>query len=302
MIIVKNIAKEDKTMDFIKLKARAKINITLDVLRRREDGYHDLSMIMQTINLCDNIFIKKTENKNIELKSNLNWLPCDGRNLIYRAAEVLKTKYDIKDGIFIELKKNIPVAAGLAGGSTDCAAALVGIRNLFKLPVSNEELMAIGKELGADVPYCIMRGTALAEGIGEKLTQLPPFPNCYVLICKPPINVSTATVFGSLDLSRIEKHPDNDKVIELIKNKDLKGICENMCNVLENVTIANYPIVADIKKYMLDDGAIGSMMSGSGPTVFGFYEDYDTTLNALKHIRYKTKIKEIYVTTVYNNL
>lgn len=289
-------------MDFLKLKARAKINITLDVLGKREDGYHDLSMIMQTINLCDIIFIKKIEEDTIKLKSNLSWLPCDKRNLIYRAAEVMKTKYNIKEGIFIELTKNIPVAAGLAGGSTDCAATLVGIRNLFKLPVSNTELMAIGKELGADVPYCIMRGTALAEGIGEKLTPLPPFPNCHVLICKPPINVSTATVFGSLDLKKVEKHPDNNKVIKLIKNKDLKGICENMCNVLENVTIANYPIVADIKELMIENGAIGSMMSGSGPTVFGFYNNYETALNALKQIRYKTKIREIYVTTIYNNL
>lgn len=299
---VEKLKKEDKAMDFLKLKARAKINITLDVLRRREDGYHDLSMIMQTINLCDNIFIKKLNENKIELKSNLSWLPCDGRNLVYKAAETLKSKYNISDGIYIELTKNIPVAAGLAGGSTDCAAALVGIRNLFKLPVSNEDLMTIGKELGADVPYCIMRGTALAEGIGEKLTPLPSFPNCYVLICKPPINVSTATVFGSLDLNKIERHPNNEKVIELIKNKDLQGICDNMCNVLENVTIANYPIVADIKKYMLENGALGSMMSGSGPTVFGFYKDYATALNALKYIRYKTRIKEIYVTTIYNNL
>ncbi len=289
-------------MDYLKLKARAKINITLDVLGKREDGYHDLSMIMQTINLCDNIFIKKTDNNIIELKSNLSWLPCDGRNLIYKAADLLKTRYNIKNGIFIELTKNIPVAAGLAGGSTDCAATLVGIRNLFRLPISNDELMIIGKELGADVPYCIMRGTALAEGIGEKLTQLSPFPNCYVLICKPPINVSTPAVFGSLDLSKINKHPDNDKVAKLIKNKDLKGICDNMCNVLENVTVANYPIIEDIKKYMLEKDAVGSMMSGSGPTVFGFYEDYEKALNALKFIRYKTKIREIYITTIYNNL
>ncbi|MGN1318917.1 MAG: 4-(cytidine 5'-diphospho)-2-C-methyl-D-erythritol kinase [Lachnospirales bacterium] len=289
-------------MDFLKLNARAKINITLDVIRKREDGYHDLSMIMQTINLCDNIFIKKNDSGKISLTSNLSWMPCDSRNLIYQAADVLKKKYDIKDGIHIELTKNIPVAAGLAGGSTDCAATLIGIRNLFKLPISNKELMAIGKELGADVPYCILRGTALAEGIGEKLTPLPPFPNCYVLICKPPINVSTATVFGSLDLTKVKKHPDNKKMIELIENKDLKGICENMCNVLESVTIKNYPIVADIKKSMLENNAIGSMMSGSGPTVFGFYNDYDTALNALKELRHKFKIKEVFVTTIYNNI
>lgn len=289
-------------MDFIKLNARAKINITLDVLGKRDDGYHDLSMIMQTINLCDNVFIKKTNNENIELRSNLVWMPCDSRNLVYKAAEAIMKKYDIKQGVSIELTKNIPVAAGLAGGSSDCAATLVGMRSLFKLPINNDELMAIGKELGADVPYCIMRGTALAEGIGEKLTPLPPFPNCYVLVCKPPINVSTAAVFGSFDINKVDKRPDNNKMIELIKNKDLNGICQNMCNALESVTIANYPIVADIKKAMIDNKALGSMMSGSGPTVFGFYKDYGTALEALKEIRHSFKIKEVYVTTIYNNV
>ena len=160
--------------------------------------------------------------------------------------------------------------------------------------------MALGKTLGADVPYCILRGTALAEGIGEKLTQLPPFPNSIVLIAKPPINVSTAAVFGNFDLNNVKKHPDNKKIIELIKNKDLKGICDNMCNVLETVTVKNYPIIADIKKAMLEYDAIGSLMSGSGPTVFGFYENYDKALVALKNIRSKFRIKEIYITTIFN--
>lgn len=288
-------------MDFLKLNARAKINITLDVLGKRDDGYHELSMIMQTINLCDNVFIKKNNSGKIEMQCNLSWMPCDERNLVYQAADILKTRYDIKDGIFIDLTKNIPIAAGLAGGSSDCAATLVGIRNLFKLPISNEELMAIGKELGADVPYCIMRGTALAEGIGEKLTPLSPFPNCYVLICKPPINVSTATVFGQYDTNYSGKHPDNKLMIKLIEDNDLEGICQNMYNVLESVTIANYPIVDDIKKNMIENGALGSMMSGSGPTVFGFFKDYDTALNDLKNIRHQLKMKEIYVTTIYNH-
>lgn len=287
-------------MNEIKLNARGKINITLDVIRKREDGYHDLSMIMQTVNLCDNISIKATDTGIIEMTSNYSWLPCDERNLVYKAAAIMKEKYDIKEGISIHLDKNIPVAAGMAGGSSDCAATLVGIRNLFKINADNEELMAIGKTLGADVPYCILRGTALAEGIGEKLTQLPPFPNSTLLIAKPPINVSTAAVFGSFDLSKVDKHPDNEKMIELIKNKDLQGICDNMCNVLESVTVKNYPIIDTIKKAMINKGAIGSLMSGSGPTVFGFFENYDKALNALKYIRAKHHIKEIYITTVFN--
>lgn len=287
-------------MKQIKLNARGKINITLDVIRKREDGYHDLSMIMQTVNLCDNLSIKITNSGNIEMTSNYSWLPCDERNLVYKAAALMKEKYDIKEGISLHLDKNIPVAAGMAGGSSDCAATLIGIRNLLKINASDNELMALGKTLGADVPYCILRGTALAEGIGEKLTQLPPFPDTTLLIAKPPINVSTATVFGSLDLSKVDKHPDNKKMIELIKNKDLQGICDNMCNVLESVTVKNYPIIDTIKKAMIKNGAIGSLMSGSGPTVFGFFENYDMALNALKYIRSKHHIREIYITTVFN--
>ncbi len=287
-------------MKQIRLNARGKINITLDVIRKREDGYHDLSMIMQTVNLCDNIVISTTDTGNIEMTSNYSWLPCDERNLVYRAAALMKEKYNIKEGLKINLDKNIPVAAGMAGGSSDCAATLVGIRNMLKIKSSDKELMALGKTLGADVPYCILRGTALAEGIGEKLTQLPPFPDSILLIAKPPINVSTAAVFGSFDLSKVDKHPDNEKMIELIKNKDLQGICNNMCNVLESVTIKNYPIIDTLKKAMMDKGAMGALMSGSGPTVFGFFDNYDKALNALKFIRAKHHIKEIYITTVFN--
>ncbi len=287
-------------MKQIKLNARGKINITLDVLRKREDGYHDLSMIMQTVNLCDNISISTTDTGIIEMTSNYSWLPCDERNLVYRAAALMREKYNIKEGLKIHLYKNIPVAAGMAGGSSDCAATLVGIRNMLKIKASDDELMVLGKTLGADVPYCILRGTALAEGIGEKLTQLPPFPDSILLIAKPPINVSTAAVFGSFDLNNVDKHPDNEKMIELIKNKDLQGICDNMCNVLESVTVKNYPIIDTIKRAMMDKGAMGALMSGSGPTVFGFFENYDKALNALKFIRTKHHIKEIYITTVFN--
>ena len=287
-------------MKQIKLNARAKINITLDVIRKREDGYHDLSMIMQSINLCDNITIATNNSGKINMTSNYSWLPCDNRNLVYKAAELMKKTYNFKEGIDIHLTKNIPVAAGMAGGSSDCAATLVGIRNLLKIKASDNELMKLGKTLGADVPYCILRGTALAEGIGEKLTKLPPFPNTLILVAKPPINVSTATVFGKFDLNKVDKHPDNKKMIELIENGDLDGICQNMCNVLETVTANEYPIIKDLKVAMLENGAIGSLMSGSGPTVFGFYNDYDTALKALKLIRNKYHIKEIFITTTFN--
>lgn len=286
-------------MDYIKLRARAKINTALDVLRKRDDGYHDLRMVMQTVNICDTLFIKK-QHSGISLKSNLSWLPVDSRNLVYRAAQTLIERYNIPTGVYIELNKNIPVAAGLAGGSSDCATTLIGMRNLFRLPISNIELMSIGKELGADVPYCIMRGTALAEGIGEKLTPLPPFPNCFVLLAKPTINVSTATIFKSLDFNNITERPDIEQMIYYLENNDLTGICSTMCNVLETVTIPLYPIIADIKQSMLDKGAVGSMMSGSGPTVFGFFTEYEQGLEALKYIRKEFRTKDVFLTTVFN--
>lgn len=287
-------------MKYINLKARAKINTALDVLGKREDGYHELRMIMQTVNLCDNIFIKKIRENNIKLTCNLSWLPVDGRNLMYKAADLMRKRYNIESGIAMELTKTIPVAAGLAGGSSDCAAVIVGINRLFDLNIPFEEMLSIGKELGADVPYCIMRGTVLAEGIGEKLTKLSPFPDCFVLLCKPNINVSTATVFKSLELDSVTEHPDIEKMIADIEKGDIKAVADGMCNVLENVTIKNYPIIADIKTKMLDNGAIGSMMSGSGPTVFGFYESYEKGLIALKEIRHTFHVREVYLTTVFN--
>jgi 4-diphosphocytidyl-2-C-methyl-D-erythritol kinase len=219
---------------------------------------------------------------------------------MYRAAALMKQRYDIKSGVEMELVKKIPVAAGLAGGSSDCAAVIVGMNRLFSLNRPTEELLALGKELGADVPYCIMRGTVLAEGIGEKLTPLAPFPDCFVLLCKPNINVSTATVFKSLQLDKITEHPNVEQMISDIENGDLKAVSDGMKNVLETVTIPNYPVIADIKKKMMRLGAVGSMMSGSGPTVFGFFESYESGLAALKTIRRIFHTKEIYLTTIFN--
>lgn len=287
-------------MKYINLKARAKINPALDVLGIRDDGYHELRMIMQTVNLCDNIFIKTENSNDIILSANVPWLPTDERNLMYKAAALMKERYGINHGISMDLTKRIPVAAGLAGGSTDCAAVIVGLNRLFELNLSLKEQLAIGKELGADVPYCIMRGTMLAEGIGDKLTRLAPFPDCYVLLCKPNINVSTATVYQSIDNCGIEVHPDIDTMIKNIEAGDLKAVCDCMCNVLENVTVNNYPIIADIKAKMLELGAVGSMMSGSGPTVFGFFNAYEPALEALKEVRRIFRTREVYVTTIFN--
>lgn len=287
-------------MKYINLKARAKINPALDVLGIRDDGYHELRMIMQTVNLCDNIFIKTENSNDITLSANVPWLPTDERNLMYKAAALMKERYGINHGISMDLTKRIPVAAGLAGGSTDCAAVIVGLNRLFELNLSLKEQLAIGKELGADVPYCIMRGTMLAEGIGDKLTRLAPFPDCYVLLCKPNINVSTATVYQSIDNCGIEVHPDIDTMIKNIEAGDLKAVCDCMCNVLENVTVNNYPIIADIKVKMLELGAVGSMMSGSGPTVFGFFNAYEPALEALKEVRRIFRTREVYVTTIFN--
>lgn len=287
-------------MNFIKLKARAKINTALDVIGKFDNGYHNLRMIMQSVNLYDNLFIKKIKEDKIVLKTNLTFLPCDERNLVYKAAMLLKEKYEIKEGIYIDLHKRIPIAAGLAGGSSDCAATLIGIRRLFNLPISQEELMDIGKQLGADVPYCIMRGTALAEGIGEKLTKLPPFPYCYVLLSKPAFSVSTASVFKSLNIDEIKEHPKVDKMIEDIKNNDLESICGSLSNVLETVTIKDYPVIEEIKQVMLKHNALGSLMSGSGPTVFGIFTSKADGLEALKELKREYKIKDTFLTTVFN--
>lgn len=287
-------------MNYIQMKARAKINPALDVIGKREDGYHELKMIMQTVNVYDTLFIKKTLSNKIELSTNLVWLPNDGRNLVYKAAELLRSEYNIKNGLYINLNKSIPVAAGLAGGSSDCAAALIGIRNLFNLQIPNEKLYEYAKQLGADVPYCLLRGTALAEGIGEKLTKLNPFPKVFVLLAKPPISVSTASVFKSFDVNKVQKHPDIEKILFYIEKSDINGICSEMGNVLEDVTAKEYPIINELKNSMLENGALGSLMSGSGPTVFGFFETKSKAFNSMKVLKKDFHIKDCFITTIFN--
>lgn len=288
-------------MDDISLKALAKINLGLDVVRRREDGYHEVRMIMQTIHLYDRLKITKTKTPGIEIHSNLPFLPVNENNLVYKAGKLLMDEFDIREGVRVDLLKRIPVAAGMAGGSSDAAAMLYGINQLFELKLSRQALMERGVTIGADVPYCLMRGTALAEGIGEKLKQLPPMVKCPVLIAKPQIPVSTKFVYQNLKLDEHTVHPDIDTLIQDIRNKDLQAVAKDMGNVLETVTIPNYPVIAQIKEQMMHSGAVNSMMSGSGPTVFGLFENEKQAQKAYDDMKQTGLAKQLYLTSIYNN-
>ena len=288
-------------MDEIKLKALAKINLGLDVVRRREDGYHEVRMVMQTIHLYDQLLIQKSETPGIQIHSNLSFLPVNENNLVYKAGKLLMDEFDIHTGVSVELNKHIPVAAGMAGGSTDAAAMLYGMNQLFGLKLKRKDLMERGVQIGADVPYCIMRGTALAEGIGEKLSSLPPMVKCPVLIAKPAVSVSTKFVYQNLKLNEQTPNPDIDALITDIRNSDLDNICADMGNVLETVTIPNYPVIAQIKEQMLKSGAKASMMSGSGPTVFGLFGDEETAQRARAEMKASGLAKQVYLTSIYNN-
>lgn len=287
-------------MDELAVKALAKINLGLDVLRRREDGYHEVKMVMQTIHLYDQLHLKKIES-GIYLETNLGFLPVDESNLAYRAARLMKEKYQIEEGIDIRLNKRIPVAAGMAGGSTDAAGVLYGINELFNLGIKRKELMELGVQIGADVPYCIMRGTALAEGIGEKLTSLPPMVKCPVVIAKPQVSVSTKYVYENLKLDEHTQHPDIDALIQNIRTKDLPAIAGSMGNLLETVTAKKYPEIEKIKELMRENGALNAMMSGSGPTVFGLFDELETAKMAAAIVRQSGLARQVFVTEIYNN-
>ena len=291
-------------MDKMQLRAFAKINLGLDVLRRREDGYHEVKMIMQTVRMYDQIELKKLSGDEIRVKTNLYYLPANENNLVYKAAKLLKDEFSIDQGVAIDLKKFIPVAAGMAGGSTDAAAVLFGMNRMFQLGLDQQGLMDRGVKIGADVPYCIMRGTALAEGIGEKLTPLPPMPKCWILIAKPAISVSTKFVYENLHANdlKAEDHPDVDGMLEALKSQDLKGITSRMDNgnVLERVTVTAYPVIAQIKDFMRSQGALNAMMSGSGPTVFGIFDNAAAAKRAYQKLRKRNLAKQIYLTTPYN--
>lgn len=281
-------------MDFIKLKSKAKINLSIDVLGKRQDGYHFVEMIMQTIDLYDIVKVKELDEDEIKVKSTSLDIPLDEDNIVYKAAKILKNKFDIKKGVEIFIEKNIPVAAGMAGGSSNAAAVLVGLNQLWKLELSEDELKDIGFNLGADIPFCISGKPALAQGVGEKLTDIKGLPrDIYILICKPDLFVSTKEVYQGLDLNNIKKRPNNKYLIECLKYEDIKALSENMVNVLENVTISKHKEIDNIKQIMMKNNALGSMMSGSGPTVFGLFESKEDALIGKKELL--KKYKQVYV-------
>ena len=257
-------------------------------------------MIMQSIYLYDEVKIEKKDTPGIEVVTNLKYLPVNEDNIAYKAAHLLKEEFDISEGVKITLKKHIPVAAGLAGGSSNAAAVLFGMNRMFRLGLSQKSLMERGVKLGADVPYCIMRGTVLAEGIGEELKTLPAMPKCTVLIAKPPISVSTKTVYEALDSKEITQHPDIDGIMEGLEQHDLRKIAECMGNVLEDVTIPMHPVISEIKQEMMEAGALGAMMSGSGPTVFGLFESRAAAREAQRRIREKSLTRQVYVTNIHS--
>lgn len=277
----------------MRIKAYAKVNISLDIVGKREDGYHLLEMIMQSIDLYDELNIEK-QNKDITIKCNKPYVPTDERNLAYKAAKLFIEKYKINGGVNISIKKNIPVCAGLAGGSTDGAAVLKAMNKIFGVEASDEELMELGLELGADVPYCIKGGTALCRGIGEKVTELNNFKDKILVLVKPPFGVSTKSVYQEFDLSKVRSHPNTEALIKAIEVNDLKLVSNNMKNLLENVTLRKHKVLINIKEEMKNLGAIGTMMSGSGPTVFAFFDDMLKAQRCFEKM--KLKYNDVFIT------
>ena len=289
-------------MEEIHVKARAKINLSLDITGVREDGYHEISTVMQTLALHDTLHIKKIyKPEYLKVVSNLHWLPDDERNLAYRAAKYLKDRFAIDDGIFINIEKVIPASAGLAGGSADCAATLLGIRNLYSLPLEDDELRDLSVQFGADVPFCVMRGCAHATGIGEVLEPLPPLPYMHIALVKPPVIVSTEEVFRNFDLAAVRERPDTQRVIYGIANSNLEEICAGMANVLQSVTARQHPIINELEDFLIERGAMQAMMTGSGPTVFGIFTSRKAAQEAAKAL-FKTykEFDEIFVTRLIN--
>lgn len=269
----------------MQLKCRAKINLAIDVLGKREDNYHLVKMIMQTIDLCDYINIEEINTDAIIIESDNPHVPTDFSNIVYKAAKLIKNKFNITKGIKIRIQKNIPIAAGMAGGSSNGAAVLVGLNKLWNLNLKSEQLMDLGLALGADVPFCISGGAAVAQGIGEKLTSIKGLNDVYILICKPNFDVSTAMVYKELDMNKVSKRPDINMLVEYLKNEKIEEISINMANVLESVTENKYPEIYSIKKTMNEYGALGSMMSGSGPTVFGIFKDFKKANFAMEKLK-----------------
>lgn len=281
-------------MNSIDLKSRAKVNLSIDVLGKREDGYHLVEMIMQTIDLYDKLKITEIEENSILIKSNSLDIPLNEDNIMYKAVNLLKNQFNIEKGIEISIEKNIPVAAGMAGGSSNAAAVLVGLNKLWNLGLSESELKDIGLKLGADVPFCITGGSALAEGIGEELTNIKGLPeDLNILVCKPNIFVSTKEVYQSLNMDKVKRRPKNKELIDALQKEDVKFISENMVNVLEEVTSLKYSEIGQIEDIMIKNKALGSMMSGSGPTVFGLFDNKDCAIKAKKDLQ--AKYNQVYL-------
>lgn len=272
-------------MEKIVCKAMAKVNLGLDVLRRRQDGYHEVRMIMQSVDLYDVLTFEKTEAAGIVIRTNKKNIPTDQRNLIYKAADLLMQKYSITDGLCVTLEKRIPMAAGMAGGSTDAAAVFVAMNKLFSLHMTQESMCELAVTIGADVPYCIVGGTVLAEGIGEKLTKLADAPACTLLIAKPSVGVSTKYVYENLHADKLRQHPDIDGMLTAICEDDLDGVAKRLGNVLETVTVKAYPVIEKLKSWMIEHGAVNALMSGSGPTVFGIYKEAQEAQRACEQLR-----------------
>lgn len=280
-------------MNEITIDCPAKINLSLDILGKREDGYHEISTIMQTISLYDKVKIKKSNDFRITVKG-AN-LPLDDNNIALKIAKVMMKKYNIQGGVEINIEKNIPVAAGLAGGSSDAAGVILGINKIYDLNLSDNELMDIGALVGSDVSYLIKRGTALCTGRGEKVETLKSLTGHKVLIAKPNISVSTKWVYDNLNLKAIENKPNTKLLVSFIENNDIDSISKNLLNVLETVTITKYKVIDEIKNFMKNNGSIGSIMSGSGPTVFGIFKDdsINYCFNELKKVHSEVYMAEM---------
>lgn len=292
---------ERSGMKQITRKAYAKINLGLDVLGRRENGYHDVRMIMQTVGIYDELTFTIREDAEIRIvirqcSGQAQELPCDEHNLIFRAAKLVMEACHLSQGVTVELKKQIPIAAGMAGGSTDAAATILGLNELFKLHMKPDQMRKLAVQIGADVPYCLMGGTALAEGIGEILTAASPAPQCHLLVVKPQISVSTAFVYGKLDAEGLTWHPDIDRLMTCIRNGDVSGMAQAMGNVLETVTIPQHTIIRELKEEMKSLGASGALMSGSGPTVFGIFDTHRQLQNAYEKLRTREGVSQIFMT------
>ena len=288
------------------IDAYAKINLALDVVDKLPNGYHKVRMIMQTVKIGDEVTISKVPYAGdgqapIELAGDCgDKVPLNEHNLIYKAARLMQEEYGLKDGLKIYLKKRIPIAAGMAGGSTDAAATLKGLNLLYDLGIEESRLRELGVRLGADVPYCIMGGTALAEGIGEELTALSAMPDCHLVVVKPPVNVSTAFVYGQIDSYGVKRHPDVDGMINAIEHNNLKGVADRLDNVLEQVTVSNCPEICEIKEALLKNGALGSLMSGSGPSVFGIFDDEKKAKEATAYMEEHFSSSQVFLTKPYN--